>query len=161
MIIIDGYNLLFAQKDEVTNLESDRTTLLELIGKYNSKKGAAIKLVFDVKNNVFAFDSKTKTERGKIGVIFSPKGTSADDYIIELVRDSENKGGIIVVSSDRKIISAIKKMGAQTISSPEFLIQLRGLLKADPSDEYYFEKEHGISKSEVDYWLKVFGLDKK
>lgn len=161
MIIIDGYNLLFAQKGEIFDLETSRNGLITLLEKYNSKKGGTIKIVFDVKTDLPIYDKKIKAMKGKIEVIFSRKGISADDYIIELVKDTDNRKAIRVVSSDKKVIGTIKKLEAQSISSEDFFNEISEFIKADTSDDYYYEKEHGISKSEVDYWLKVFGLDKK
>ena len=160
MIIIDGYNLLFAQKGEIPDLESARAGLIELLQKYNSKKGNAVKIVFDVKANPFLYNSKTKTNKGKVEVIFSPSGTTADDYIIKLVGGFENKKTIRVVSSDKKVASAVKTLGAQAVSSVEFFKEITSLLKSGKNDDYYYEKEHGIPKAEVHHWMKVFGLDK-
>jgi hypothetical protein len=119
-ILIDGYNLIRQSVElkrfERQNLEAGRKALIDWLADYRRLKGHAITVVFD------GWKSGSPTEErdysSGIHIIYSGRGVKADDVIKRMTAASDEE--ILVVSSDREIISFAERRGKATLSSPEF-----------------------------------------
>ncbi|KKQ33462.1 MAG: hypothetical protein US49_C0001G0142 [candidate division TM6 bacterium GW2011_GWF2_37_49] len=127
IIIIDGYNLLKQIFPHVKGrLDPQRDMFIRQLGCYKHKKLGDIKeiiLVFDAG----PFSHATREIKQGIVVMFSGQKSSADDWIIEYVQKHRNDE-LLVVTNDRKILSASEHCNAVTLSSNDFYHILQKVL---------------------------------
>lgn len=124
-IIVDGYNLI-RQSDnlrrfERQSLEAGRNALINQLSLYKRKRGHKITVVFDGWESGGANEERDR--QGGIDIIYSRRGEKADDVIKRIAGNSS--GEIMVVSSDREIVSFVTRRSKTAISSPEFEIIMR------------------------------------
>jgi len=116
-IIIDGYNLIRRIPDlkriERMNMEQARETLVRELSVYRVGKNHRISVVFDGAEAVHLGGGTEKV--GGITVRFSPRGSSADQLILEAIRKKETD---VLVSADRELTEAAH-CGETTSVSPE------------------------------------------
>ncbi len=163
MWVIDGYNVLFARRDpgermDGRELERERDALVSLVTRFLAARSGRAVIVFDGTQASSAGKS-TSRPGDRVEVIFSSPGSRADDTIIGIVMHAKSPGGVTVVSSDLEIARAVAQRGATCIEAVEFLRETEAALRrarGRPDDEP-IEKSRGISPSEVDDWMKIFG----
>lgn len=111
---IDGYNLLF-YLDEVRHLEKKREALLQELNELVDEAGVEVIIVFDG-----ATDFK-KTRFQALDVIYTPKGMTADDYIIEDIEGKKKRGHhLSVVSNDKHLCRCAKLLNVKTLKLTQF-----------------------------------------
>lgn len=115
-IIVDGYNLL-----AVTGFD-ERDKLLRNLEGYHHRKGHEVTIVFDGTHQ--GTGSGDRFYSKGVEVIFSPLTVTADDTIEKMLSPAK-ASRTLVVSSDRKIQSAARRVGATFISSQEFWCKLQ------------------------------------
>ncbi len=163
MWVIDGYNVIFAKRDpgermDSRELERERDALVSLVTRFLAVRSGRAVIVFDGTRSTSAGRS-TSRPGDRVEVIFSNPGNRADDTIVGIVMHTKGPGGVTVVSSDLEIAHAVAKLGASCIEAAEFLRETEAALRRSrgrPDDEP-IEKTRGISPSEVDGWMKIFG----
>jgi hypothetical protein len=91
-------------------------------------------------------------------VLFAREYPDADSLIEELVEADTSPGGLIVVSSDRRIAAAVRRRRGTAIDSDRWLAEAKSALAARrrPVDGKPPEPQ---SPSEVAAWLREFGID--
>lgn len=168
MLIIDGYNLIFAKEQVETSgpsLEQLRTKLINRLRDYNRPRNEYIILVFDGESG--ALYPERRKEDKNIEVIFSQAGQTADELILNIASTSDYPKAIEVVTSDRELVESVKRLKAKTCTSADFLDRLNKPAKEDAKynqsggGDEPIEKVIGLSPSEVDAWLKIFGTTDK
>jgi hypothetical protein len=106
-IVIDGYNLIRHIPDlkmlDRTDMEEARAVLVRDLSTYGAGKRHRITVVFDGAEAVHLGGSTRK--EGGVTVRFSPRGLSADQVILGLIR---NRDADVLVSADREIIDAAR-----------------------------------------------------
>jgi predicted RNA-binding protein with PIN domain len=60
-----------------------------------------------------------------VRITYSPKGVSADDVLRAEVAGVDVAKPVVVVTNDREIITDVVALGANTVSSDDFLVLLR------------------------------------
>jgi len=168
-IIVDGYNVIFKISElgystEKCDIEVLRNRFLTLLEQYKEKRKHKLIVVFDGQGT----GNSSGTRAAGIDVVFSREGFDADEEIKSIVRNSENPRHITVITSDRDIEQCVKKYGCRVVDSLAFYrdikkkvsdIQAEGQgdirLKKEEDDEP-ISKYIGPSKSEAQYWLKIF-----
>ena len=110
-----------------------------------------ITVVFDGNHPDFNWQSQY-TDHG-INVVFTDKEETADTYIIRKMNNKQNKQAIIVVTSDREIITAAKRAQIKTLSSTMFW---KTALQNDPRAKT-MKPSHDLSEHEMNAWLDIFG----
>jgi len=182
-LIIDGYNVIFAERNLPSSphtLEYARNELIWLLSYYNLKKSYQIIVVFDGKTQPFnrignrqhCIPHPTQINRdrpsARIEIRFSETDSSADDMIKDLVPDcpalnrrntKRQTNDMQVVTSDRQLARSINKSGVPIVSAKQFLNELRTTFQVD-GDVDEPSKPSGLSETDVNKWMKVFGLDK-
>jgi len=83
------------------------------------------------------------------GARFAGSAQTADDVILEILRDQQDRRGWIVVTSDRSLGDQCRYLKARLERCDEF----RKRLGQEP------EQEKPDRESDVDYWLQQFGDD--
>ncbi len=149
-IVIDGYNFIFRVYDfKQTELQEMRERFLLRLQNYVEKKQVRIEVVFDSQEN--DFPSSSSSGKG-LKIVFCQ---DADDYIREVVRNSEKKASILVVSEDEEIIREVKERGARVKSPREFDMQLNIHRKKGKARDEKPSPE-GVSEDDVEMWLREF-----
>jgi predicted RNA-binding protein with PIN domain len=155
-IVIDGYNVIHAdpalRREASKGMEGARAALLGRLRVYIADKDVQITVVFDGAGGMVDAESVVP---GRLQVLYSASGQSADALIVSTLHEHPNPREYIVVTSDMADIGrAVGAAGAVVMSSPEFLERLDGPRSAAtaPAGE---EKPHP-SEQDVDYWLEKF-----
>ena len=122
LLIVDGYNVLFAQKDleELAKIDLGlaRTRLAELVDNYASYKKWQIVLVFDgykAKGN-----PGEKSKFHSIRLVYTKEGQTADAYIEELATQIGKNYNARVVTSDSLVQLSSWRSGLLRMSAREF-----------------------------------------
>ncbi len=97
IVLVDGYNLLRQIHGKQTS-ESQRSALLNLLGRYVHKRNHKVIVFFDGGNASVPFQEKQKG----ITVWFSGQNKIADDLIIEYVESHKGKD-MVVITLDRDL----------------------------------------------------------
>ena len=145
--IIDGFNLIH----KIESLKKSDTPHRDLIHYIRGNK------LTGSRNNkvIIVFDGKPNFEAERIAlefeIIFS-QGLSADEIIKRRVKRIKNKSGVIVVSDDREIRSAIKGEGAKSCRIDDFIKPRKKAQTREKEISYTLQKE--ITEEMRKVWLK-------
>lgn len=146
MFLIDGYNLLHAMaRGRATSEARDR--LIALIESYCRAGGYRARVVFDATRGM-----RRREERGPIEIRSVAQGRTADEEILEALEGTADRTEFTVVSNDLAIVKAAEKKQIQVLACGDFARQL-----LRPPDAP--EKADSASSSEVEYWMREFGLE--
>lgn len=137
-IIIDGYNLLFSSGlvEQPGGLEELREELLGLLKRYQAARPHRMTVVFDGTRG--ARDSSERRHGGRLRVVFSRRGETADDVIVKRVARLGPE--TVVVSSDRAVRDAAEARGCVAVASEEFALRVLEALSS-PAGEPPVEDE--------------------
>jgi predicted RNA-binding protein with PIN domain len=91
--------------------------------------------------------------------VFTGGTRTADEEIMERVRQSSAPRSILVVTSDREIIKSIRKRGAQQLGSSAFLQMLVEDSHVPKSKKVL--RPSGLSPKLAQEWKEQFGIDEK
>ncbi len=171
-IIVDGYNVIFKVSElgystEKCDIEILRNRFLAILEQYKEKRKHKLIVVFDGKGT----GCSSETRLAGIDVVFSREGIDADEEIKRMVSNSNNPRHITVITSDRDIEQYVKKYGSKVVDPLSFYRDIKNTvarLQATEKEGRQFTKEEddepvskylGPSKTEAEYWLKVFSKD--
>jgi len=119
-LIIDGYNLMYRLQMKADSLEKKREKLLALLNEFLDVNGGSMTVAFDGSRNPSMH--RGKETHGKIRVIYSANGETADDVIIELIKGRKGKAKeFVVVSSDNKLINCARENFMNAMTSDQFI----------------------------------------
>lgn len=137
ILIIDGYNLLYAIPGLDRLAEEDlsyaRELLIQIVENYAAYDGSETLLVFDA--------YKVKEGRGSeefantVKVIYTKESETADAYIESYCHRAPKSDRLRLVTSDALIQLSALRAGVQRISSREFSEELKA--KAKEMQKYY------------------------
>jgi predicted RNA-binding protein with PIN domain len=158
-IIVDGYNVIHADPElkraAVAGMQRAREALLSRLRDYLASRDVQVTVVFDGAGGIVDAEPLIP---GRLQVLYSARGQSADEVIVDTLRDHANAREYIVVTSDMADIGrAVMAEGASLMASADFLDRIRG---GDAPTEAAREKPDP-SEEDVDYWLGMFGEDGK
>jgi predicted RNA-binding protein with PIN domain len=118
-VIIDGYNLLYAQ-GEAPATESRARLVRDLVAWARARNRRVV-LVFD------AWDGGTRDARteahGPVTVWFTRAGERADAFIVRWVGEHAES---VVVTSDRAVQQGARRRGAAVLDADSFAARLEG-----------------------------------
>lgn len=174
IVLVDGYNLLRQIHGKQSN-ETQRSALVNLLGRYVHKRNHKVVIFFDGGNAGTPYQEKQKG----IVVWFSGQNKTADDLIIEYVeghkgkdmvvvtldRDLKNKCGLYAPSLEPLVFygriqellttqatkkpdfsTGIKKLTDETDAALDSLMYEAGLGSFSPKEEDY--KEQSVSSGQ-------------
>ncbi len=148
MLLIDGYNVLFARGGVGDDVRGAREALVGRIDAYCARTGQRARIYFD---------SRHGPMRGRLGsveVYHVDASETADDAIVRAVDGTDDRTAYRVVSSDHAVADAARKRQMAVTSSEDFLREME-----PPSGEALPEaKREGISEGEAKVWLRRFGM---
>jgi len=117
LVLVDGYNVIRRDPTlarlERTSLELARDTLLSCLNSSRQFRRDDVTVVFDGANSREAGVTGSRSfRRGRVRVIFSPPGESADAVLQRL--GTVAPAGTLVITDDREIRDAIAGAGHQS-----------------------------------------------
>ena len=134
ILLVDGYNLMFAKNDlkelATEDLMAGREKVVQLLSEYAVFYDKEVYLIFDayhVKGN-----QGSRKQLGKnLELIFTKEGESADFTLTKLAKDFSEKGRrVSVVTSDQAVqVQAFSGKGVSRYSSREFFVLLEDMRK--------------------------------
>jgi predicted RNA-binding protein with PIN domain len=157
-LIIDGYNLLHSinKANEDSDVISD-AQLCRIVDVFMTQTKQKGEIIFD---GTGPPDKSTFDNMSKLEVFFAGPSNDADTVIENKIRASTDAKRLTVVSSDRRILQAARTKKATALKSNAFWNNLqRQLSRKKPAHEPT-AKRHGLSESETEQWLRIFGLNK-
>lgn len=116
---IDGYNLLFNWSEETESLQIRREHLVAWIQQTFLQINLKGTIVFDGshrRDEEYGLSYPSPME-----VAYTPKGQTADQYILEQVELSKNKKLVVVVTNDQMLKKHASCFGVKTMSNQAFL----------------------------------------
>ncbi|MFJ9556468.1 NYN domain-containing protein [Nocardiopsis sp. NPDC101807] len=119
-LLVDGYNVTKTGYGTLP-LADQRTRLMASLEGLASRTKAEITCVFDGAD-IDAPPVAAPTRR--VRLLFSAPGETADELIVRLVRAEPPGRPIAVVTSDKEIVSAVRRAGARAVPSAIFLRRL-------------------------------------
>lgn len=149
--LIDGYNFLFSLLDSKHSLASQRQKIILFIKKQFSLLNLSGSLIFDGARR--REEESGLSYPSPLEVVYTPKGQTADAYIIEKIDIGIKKQPFTVVTNDRGLIGNCRPLGAKIISNTDFLKWLQGKAKKKKKVAKVSIVE---TKSNIDRLLKVF-----
>ncbi len=147
--LVDGYNLLFkeAWARSSSSLEGARKALIKELDLLASQLNLSITVVFDAP---FQSEELKRGHFNSLEIIFTARGQTADDYLVEATRHLGKKAH--VVTSDRGLRARVKAMHAEVEGVHEFLVHLR---KKSRNKLAKSQQKPLIAKKEVAVPVKV------
>ena len=94
-----------------------------------------------------------KRTYGRITILYSSGGLSADEEIAKLIRADKQKKQLLVVTSDHEVQNYAKSLGTRVTRSEEFERDMERVFAQNRSRE---ERNRRLSNKEVQKWLEIF-----
>jgi len=156
-IIIDAWNVIW-KIPEISELIPEELQLArqrfnQLLKNYFQQKSVIYKIIYDGQPGIISSQSE---HRGQ-DVYFSKNPESADQKIIQLLKNQKEQSQWTVITSDRELSGKIKNYGAKIVSSESFIQKLNKRLP--PSSLNPKKENPNISPDEMDFWLDLFNSD--
>jgi len=136
-IIVDGDNLLGTWPGR-SRSDAERRRLAMQLSRLATTEGRRVVTVFD--------GSPPPGSSFGADVRFSGPGRTADQLILELLREEQDPRGWTVVTSDRSLGDQCRYLGARPQRCDRFRGRLAGADREKPERE-----------EDVGYWLEQFG----
>lgn len=155
-LLIDGHNLIGQMRDISLADPDDEEQLLQRLAAYRRRRRRQITVVFDA-GEYGGLPGGREPHLAGIRVLYARRGQRADDVICRLVRQSRDRRGCLVVTSDRAVAAEVRALGGDVISSQDFARELA----ATPGQAPLPDKERPLSEGEVEEWLKMFSRRRK
>ena len=126
LVLVDGYNLIFAW-DTLTevadySLEKARETLMDILASYTAFTKTELILVFDayrVKDG-----TGSDTERDGFRVVYTKQNQTADAYIEKVIHDLGPDYSIRVVTGDYLLQVSAVTAGVSRMTTKEFIAEI-------------------------------------
>lgn len=165
LIVIDGYNLIFAVSDlekyvKIDNIEDARERLISILVSYKLSKKYNLILVFDSSHD--CYDMPSRQDVSGLEIVYAKYSKDADTEIKNIITHAQNPKDTLVVTNDNDIRKYVQKKGGNVLDSAAFFKQVIkdiGWHKKRLPKEYK-DKYEGASKTETEYWLDVFKEEK-
>lgn len=119
-VLVDGYNVAKLGWPTL-DLEQQREQSITAAENLAKRWNVAMTIVFDGASVEGAHSSR----RRRMRITYSPAGMSADDLLRAEVAAADVAEPVIVVTNDRAIITDVVALGANTVSSDDFLVLVR------------------------------------
>ena len=114
-------NLLFRIKRTPHDLQKNRQSIIFDINKKSSMLKLAISMVFD---SVHQEGESTRTHYDNLEILFTAKGETADEYILNALKYSSNPRQETVVTSDKQLAVLSRHYLAKTETVEAFIQRL-------------------------------------
>jgi predicted RNA-binding protein with PIN domain len=119
-VLVDGYNVAKLGWPSL-DLDHQRDQCIVAAENLAKRWNIAMTIVFDGATIEGAHASK----RRRVRIVYSPEGVTADDVLRAEVACIGREHPVVVVTNDRAIINDVVAVGANTVSSDDFLVLTR------------------------------------
>ncbi len=117
--LIDGYNLIFSLIKSKESLKTLRSQVIVSLQKLFTKRKISGTLVFDGAH--LREEESGLSYSSPLIIAYTPKGQSADEYIVEQIKGSSHPKQMIVITNDRGLQGHAKSYGAKVQPNDEFI----------------------------------------
>lgn len=114
-LVVDGYNVAMLAWPAL-DLEDRRERCIDAVEDIVRRYGTRALVVFDGSDVAVAVSARRLAR-----VCFSPPGVIADDVIRDVVATLPNEQPVVVATNDRGVLTSVRAMGANTITSETLL----------------------------------------
>jgi hypothetical protein len=157
MVIIDGYNLLHSiHKEDSDSGPISDVQLCGIVSRYLKLIDEKGEIIFD---GTGPRDKSGFDDISNLEVLFAGLAADADTVIGDKIRANTAPKRLTVVSSDRRVVKSAQARKATIVRSDVFWDNLRKQLSRKKTAKEPAEKRRGLSESETEQWLKLFGLE--
>jgi predicted RNA-binding protein with PIN domain len=115
---IDGYNMLFRLLHSSENLQSQREAFIVDLNKKISFLKLDVSIVFD---STFQIGGRERSHYDALEILYSAEGETADEYILDELKNALHPQQETVVTSDKKLAWRARNRSAQTQRVDEFI----------------------------------------
>lgn len=156
MLIIDGYNLLWAAQKQPEGGAITDIQLCHMIGRYLRLINQTGQIIFD---GIGPPDKAPFARIPNLEIIFSGQNTDADSIIeTKITADSAPKR-LTVISSDQQVRKAAKRAKSASVKSEQFYSEMIKSLTRKRPEREPAEKRSGLDEAQTQQWLKYFELE--
>ncbi len=148
-LLIDGHNLIGQMPEISLSDPDDEEQLVSRLRGYAARTGHQITVYFD---GGLPGGPSPELSSGGVQVVFAPTGRPADPLIIKRIRQVQDRGRWLVISSDREILAAAGRRRLRIRRAEEFAAEL----SASPPPAEPDPRQVPPSDEEVDAWLREF-----
>lgn len=147
--LIDGNNVMAQRIGWHKDKRAARKGLIRDLSRFIAVHRGKIKVVFDGRPDEEFPDG---TRYKSVQILYARYGSDADSRIKEIIHGASYKRDMVVVSSDRDLVSFANRQGTRTISSGRFRKML------DYAGKTRTEREKPLTGESVDIddWLNYF-----
>ena len=147
---IDGYNLIFSLVDSKHPLSHQRKGIIRILQNEFALLHLKGMIVFDGSHR--REEESGLSYASPLDVAYTPRGQTADEYIIEKLEWEKRPNLITVISNDRGLLRHVQSLGAKTQSNETFIRTLRKK-KPKIKEKPFIPKE---TQKNIDRLLKIF-----
>jgi predicted RNA-binding protein with PIN domain len=115
---IDGYNLMFRILRAGNDLQTQRQKIIYELNRKAQLLELNITLVFDAQ---YQMGASTRLHYDCLEILFTDQGITADDYILDQIKQVKNPQLETVITSDKKLAWLVKLRSAKTETVEEFI----------------------------------------
>lgn len=165
MLIIDAYNLLNVEGVLPAHLAG--LDLVELVGLLGRSRHAGERILVVCDGHLSRLAGRlpstsgdpVRVQFGGVEMVFSAPGSEADDVIEALLAHHAGSNSLIVVSSDRRLARAARRVGGRAVASAAFMRQLAVDADRKPKAEIpAFARKTPLDRGALAFWMAEFGL---
>jgi predicted RNA-binding protein with PIN domain len=118
---IDGYNMLFRLVGAKDDLQKQREAIIHDLNKKISLVKLDISLIFD---STYQIGERERSHFHELEIAFTAEGETADEYILDEIKNSSHPQQEIVVTSDKGLARKARLLSAQVESIEDFMVHL-------------------------------------
>lgn len=131
--LIDGYNLIFFIFSSKEDLRSLRKKLVSLLQNAFETQNLSGLLIFD---GTFGEQKESSREyNSSLISIYTQKGQTADQYILEVLQGAKIPQEYTVVSNDKHLLKQARELGSKTKENRSFLKSLTSKKSSEKAKE--------------------------
>jgi predicted RNA-binding protein with PIN domain len=150
-LVIDGHNLIPKVPGLRLEDDDDEERLSTMVNEYCRLSRSQAEVFFDGAPS----PGKAPRNSGLVRVHFVRKGLTADDAIINYVRQHQQPDHLLtVISSDHHVQNATRGFGATVITSEVFSQQMQAIFSSPAATQE--QEQRPLSEQEVLQWLDEF-----
>lgn len=151
---IDGYNLMFRLMEATGNFQFERELIIYDLHHKTELLNLDVTLVFDAQ---YRLGYGERSHLQHLEICFTDQGETADEYILNELKNSRTPKQETVVTSDKRLACKVRDYQVKTMSVEEFTswiskpIKKKNIVKkAQPI------VEQKVVDGELDFYLKEF-----
>lgn len=155
--LIDGHNLVASLPDIDLSDPDDEAKLVEKLRRWTAASSKRrVTVIFDAG---LPAGLSHGLSGGPIKAVFAPGNATADDLIIQRIRNVTNVQGYAVVTSDHAVIRVAQQRRMTVIRSQAFAQEMQREIEQRRSGGKKRARtgESNMSPAELEEWLNLFG----